>query len=57
MFVNDSVAVDRVDTSIRETKMNKKELVGALADQCGTTQAQAGEFVNAFCEIMLLNSS
>lgn len=30
--------------------MNKKELVAALADSCGTTQAQAGEFVNAFCE-------
>ena len=32
--------------------MNKKELVGALADQCGTTQAQAGEFVNAFCAVV-----
>jgi len=32
--------------------MNKKELVGALADHCGTTQAQAGEFVNAFCEVV-----
>jgi nucleoid DNA-binding protein len=30
--------------------MNKKELVTALADKCGTTQATAGEFVNAFCE-------
>ena len=30
--------------------MNKKELVAAIADSCGTTQAQAGEFVNAFCE-------
>jgi len=30
--------------------MNKKELVGAVADSCGCTQAQAGEFVNAFCE-------
>ena len=30
--------------------MNKKELVAALADSCGTTQADAGEFVNAFCE-------
>ena len=38
--------------SIRETQMNKKELVGALADHCGTTQAQAGEFVSAFCEIV-----
>ncbi len=32
--------------------MNKKELIGALADSCGTTQAQAGEFVNAFCEVV-----
>ncbi len=30
--------------------MNKKELVAALADKCGTTQGAAGEFVNAFCE-------
>ena len=30
--------------------MNKKELVAAIAEQCGTSQAQAGEFVNAFCE-------
>ena len=30
--------------------MNKKELVAAIAYNCGTTQAQAGEFVNAFCE-------
>ena len=29
--------------------MNKKELVGALAEQCGTTQSQAAEFVDAFC--------
>ncbi|MBL4854422.1 MAG: HU family DNA-binding protein [Robiginitomaculum sp.] len=28
--------------------MNKKELVGALADSCGTTQAQAAEFCEAF---------
>ncbi len=28
--------------------MNKKELVGSLAEQCGTTQAQAAEFVDAF---------
>lgn len=28
--------------------MNKKELVGALAEQCGSTQAQAAEFVDAF---------
>ncbi len=33
--------------------MNKKELVGALADQCGCTQAQAGEFVNAFCDTVV----
>ena len=37
-------------TSIRETMMNKKELVAALAAHCDTTQAQAGEFVNAFTE-------
>ncbi len=30
--------------------MNKKELVSALATSCGTTQSQAGEFLNAFCE-------
>ena len=30
--------------------MNKKELVSALADACGTSQAQAGEMVSAFCE-------
>lgn len=28
--------------------MNKKELIGAVAESCGTTQAQAGEFVEAF---------
>ncbi len=28
--------------------MNKKELIGAMAEACGTTQAQAGEFVDAF---------
>ncbi len=28
--------------------MNKKELVGALAESCGTTQAQAAEFCEAF---------
>ncbi len=33
--------------------MNKKELVGAVADHCGTTQAQASEFVNAFCETVV----
>lgn len=30
--------------------MNKKELVTALADRCNTTQAIAGDMVNAFCE-------
>lgn len=33
--------------------MNKKELVGSLADTCGCTQAQAGEFVNAFTETVV----
>jgi len=33
--------------------MNKKELIAALADSCGTTQAQSGEFVNAFCETVV----
>ena len=28
--------------------MNKKELVGALAEQCDATQAQAAQFVDAF---------
>ncbi len=28
--------------------MNKKELVGALAESCDTTQAQAAEFCEAF---------
>lgn len=28
--------------------MNKKELVGALADQCGTTHTQVTEFIDAF---------
>jgi len=28
--------------------MNKKELVNALAESCGTTQAQAAEFCEAF---------
>jgi len=28
--------------------MNKKDLVGAVANECGCTQAQAAEFVNAF---------
>lgn len=33
--------------------MNKKELVGALADHCGTSHAQAGEFVTAFCDTIV----
>lgn len=36
----------------RRLKMNKKELVAALADKCHTTQADAGEMVNAFCEVV-----
>ena len=32
--------------------MNKKELVGALADQAGCTQAEAGDVLNAFCEVV-----
>ena len=30
--------------------MNKKELVAALAEQTGGTQAAAGDFLNAFVE-------
>jgi len=33
--------------------MNKKELVAAIADSCGTSQSQAGEFINAFCETVV----
>ncbi len=33
--------------------MNKKELVAAIADSCGTTQAQAGEFLTAFCDTVV----
>ena len=33
--------------------MNKKELVSTLADQCGTTQAQAGEMLEAFCSTVV----
>ena len=33
--------------------MNKKELVAAVATNCGTTQAQAGEFVSAFCSTIV----
>ncbi|WP_409431797.1 HU family DNA-binding protein [Litorimonas sp. RW-G-Af-16] len=34
-------------SSIRETMMNKKELVGALADKTGSSQAAAGEMLSA----------
>ena len=50
--VNGFVVVTRSSIT-RETKMNKKELVGAVANHCGTTQAQAGEFINAFCETIV----
>jgi len=40
MLINDYAALASRNIK-RETKMNKKELVGALADHCGTTQAQA----------------
>jgi len=30
--------------------MNKKELVGKIADHTGSTQAAAGDFLNAFVE-------
>lgn len=33
--------------------MNKKELVAAIANSCGTTQSQAGEFINAFCDTIV----
>ena len=33
--------------------MNKKELVAAIAESCGSTQAQAGEFLNAFCDTVV----
>jgi len=33
--------------------MNKKELIASLAEKCSTTQAQAGEFVSAFCETVV----
>lgn len=33
--------------------MNKKELVAALAESTGTTQAQAGEFLTAFCDTVV----
>jgi nucleoid DNA-binding protein len=33
--------------------MNKKELVSAIASQTDSTQAAAGEFLNAFCEVVV----
>lgn len=33
--------------------MNKKELVAAVASSCGTTQVQAGEMLNAFCDTIV----
>lgn len=33
--------------------MNKKELVSAMADSCGVTQAQAGDVLNAFCDTIV----
>lgn len=33
--------------------MNKKELVSALAANTGRTQAEAGEFVDAFCNTVV----
>jgi len=32
--------------------MNKKELVSALAAQTGASQADCGEMLNAFCEVV-----
>ena len=32
--------------------MNKKELVNALAAQTGASQADCGEMLNAFCEVV-----
>jgi nucleoid DNA-binding protein len=33
--------------------MNKKELISALAEHTDSTQAAAGEFLNAFCETVV----
>jgi len=33
--------------------MNKKELVSAIASHTDSTQAAAGEFLNAFCETVV----
>jgi len=32
--------------------MNKKELIAAMADQAGATQAEAGEMLSAFVEVV-----
>lgn len=32
--------------------MNKKELIGALAEQTGSTQSDAGDMLNAFVEVI-----
>ncbi len=32
--------------------MNKKELIGALSQQMGSTQAEASDMLNAFCEVI-----
>ena len=33
--------------------MNKKELIAAIADNAGTTNAAAGEMLGAFCEVVV----
>ena len=33
--------------------MNKKELVAAVATSCGTTQTEAGNVINAFCDTVI----
>ena len=33
--------------------MNKKELISALADHCDTSNAQASQFVDAFCSTVV----
>ena len=37
----------------REIIMNKKELVAAVATSCGTTQTEAGNVINAFCDTVI----
>ena len=32
--------------------MNKKELISALAEQTGASQADCGDMLNAFCEVV-----